>query len=128
MTVQNCRYCQEPIEGRKDKQFCSPYCKSAYHYQKQQAEDPLFKQIDKQLKTNRRLLKNFNKAGKSTIRKSTLLAEGFNPRYFTHYWRNDLGQLYLFCYDYGFMEKQETRAMKYVLVQWQPYMKSPGYF
>jgi hypothetical protein len=33
------------------------------------------------------------------------------------------GNLYLFCYGYGFMKQQENGKSKYVLVQWQPYMK-----
>jgi hypothetical protein len=31
--------------------------------------------------------------------------------------------VYLFCYEYGFMKQQENGKSKYVLVQWQPYMK-----
>jgi len=72
---------------------------------------------------NRRLLKAYNKAGKATVRKETLLSDGFNPKYFTHYWKNPKGNIYLFCYEYGFMEKKEERAVKYVLVKWQKYMK-----
>lgn len=119
-----CLECKEEIKGRSDKKFCSSYCKSAYHYRiKKGKEKSLFRQIDEQLKTNRRLLKNYNKAGKSIIRKDTLLAEGFNPRYFTHYWKAQNGNLYLFCYEYGFMEKKEKNAMKYVLVKWQKFME-----
>jgi len=72
---------------------------------------------------NRRLLKAYNKAGKATVRKETLLSDGFNPKYFTHYWKNPKGNIYLFCYEYGFMEKKEERAVKYVLVKWQKYME-----
>jgi hypothetical protein len=31
-------------------------------------QDSLYRQIDKQLKTNRRILKEYNKAGKAAIR------------------------------------------------------------
>ena len=87
-------------------------------------EDNLFKKIDKQLRLNRRLLKIFNKAGKSTVRKEELLKAGFNPKYFTHYWKNQKGDVYLFCYEYGFLEKNENNKSKYVLVQWQDYMET----
>lgn len=121
--MSECLHCHEAIEGRSDKKFCTPYCKSAYHYQKNKMKSQtLFVQIDHQLKLNRRLLKRYNKAGKTTVRKSLLLSEGFNPKYFTHYWKANNGSLYLFCYEYGFMEKREERALKYVLVQWQAYM------
>jgi hypothetical protein len=84
----------------------------------------LYGVIDKQLKLNRRLLNHYNKAGKAVIRKTELLKAGFNPKYFTHYWKNQKGDVYLFCYEYGFLEKKEGEKVKYVLVQWQEYMNS----
>jgi hypothetical protein len=48
---------------------------------------------------------------------------GFNPKYFTHYWKNKKGNVYLFCYEFGFLETQEQNKKKYVLVQWQDYME-----
>jgi len=93
MSIKKCPNCKEPIQGRSDKKFCSPYCKSAYHYQKnKEKEDDLYTKIDTQLKTNRRILKTFNKAGKATVRKDVLLKEGFVPKYFTHYCRNGVGK------------------------------------
>ncbi len=67
-------------------------------------------------------MKDFNKAGKATVRKEVLIGEGFNPKFFTHYWKNNKGDVYLFCYEYGFMKKTENNKEKYVLVQWQNYM------
>jgi len=118
-----CSYCEEPLEGRIDKLFCTPNCKSSYHYQKSlEKEASLYNKIDNQLKLNRRLLKKYNKAGKSTIRKEKLVSDGFNPKYFTHYWKNNKGDVYLFCYEFGFLELKEHGKPKYVLVQWQDYM------
>jgi len=121
--MSTCPHCYEIITGRSDKKFCSPYCKSAYHYQQNKAKDAsLFSVIDQQLRTNRRLLKSYNKAGKATVRKEIFLEKGFNPKYFTHYWKARNGNLYLFCYEYGFMEKKEPHGAKYVLIEWQTYM------
>lgn len=121
--MNNCLECGEDLKGRIDKVFCSSYCKSTYHYKKNRDDDQnLFKKIDDQLKLNRRLLKNFNKAGKAVIRKEDMLKENFNPKYFTHYWKNQKGDIYLFCYEFGFLEKKEKGKSKYVLVQWQEYM------
>ena len=123
MNKRLCLDCDKPIEGRVDKKFCSDYCKSSYHYDRnKQKEATLFKIIDNQLKLNRRILKVYNKAGKSVVRKKILLADGFNPKYFTHYWKAKNGNLYLFCYEYGFIESKEKHKTKYVLVQWQEYM------
>ena len=122
--MKKCPYCKTKIKGRADKVFCTPYCKSSYHYQESLNEDDdLFRSIDKQLRLNRRLLKNYNKAGKAVVRKEALTKEGFNPNYFTHYWKNKKGDVYLFCYEFGFLEKQEKGKLKYVLVQWQGYME-----
>lgn len=122
--MSKCQECGETITGRVDKKFCSIYCKSAYHNQiNKDKEDNLFKKIDKQLKLNRRILKEYNKAGKATVRKSTLISEGFNPKHFTHYWKNQKGDVYLFCYEFGFLELKEHGKLKYVLVQWQEYME-----
>ncbi|MDB4533490.1 hypothetical protein N9242_01360 [Vicingaceae bacterium] len=123
--MRKCPYCDEEVIGRVDKLFCTPYCKSTYHYkQTLNKDESRFKIIDKQLKLNRRLLKNYNKSGKAVIRKELLLKEGFNPKYFTNYWKNQKGGVYLFCYEFGFLEKQESGKSKYVLVKWQDYMNS----
>jgi len=120
-----CLNCEEVLEGRADKKYCNDYCKSNFNYErnKKRDENSLFKQIDLQLKLNRRLLRDFNRAGKSTVRKEKIEAAGFDPNYFTHFWKNSKGQVYLFCYEYGFLKLTENGRTKYVLVEWQPYMR-----
>lgn len=121
-----CLYCKEKIFGRSDKKYCSAHCKSALQYQNRKNEEAIYYTIDKKLKTNRKLLKAYNKSGMSTVRKEKLLAEGFDPKYFTHYWKNQKGQVYLFCYEYGFLNLKrypnERQMEKYLLVTWQEYM------
>lgn len=118
-----CMSCGKIIEGRSDKKFCDPYCKSSYHYQKSKENEPRFyNKVDNQLKLNRRILKNYNKSGKATVRAETILKLGFNPNFFTHYWKNKKGDAYLFVYEYGFLTKIEGGKKKYVLIHWQEYM------
>jgi len=115
-----CPNCNELIEGRIDKIFCNAYCKSNYHYELKKNRTPtIFQKIDKQLKLNRRLLSHFNQSGKSIIRKEKLLEAGFNPKFFTHYWKNRQGKVYLFCYDVGFLELKDNGKLKYVLIDYQ---------
>lgn len=119
----HCKECSEEIKGRSDKIFCSAYCKSAYHYKLgQDRADSFYKKVDRQLKLNRRILKQYNKAGLAYVSKNTILEDGFNPKVFTHYWKNQKGEVYLFCYEYGFLEKRANEKVKYVLVKWQDYM------
>ena len=118
-----CLTCNSELKGRTDKKFCNPQCKSAYHYEKTREENNFFFEVDQQLKKNRKLLKNFNKAGKATIRSQTLINQGFDPNFFTHYWKNAKGDVYLFVYEYGFLSRSENGKKKYILITWQPYMK-----
>ena len=118
-----CKFCKKTLEGRVDKLFCDPYCKSSYHYQKTKESEPRFyNKVDNQLKLNRRILKSFNKSGKATVRTETILKLGFNPNFFTHYWKNKKGDVYLFVYEYGFLKRKEQNKEKYILIHWQEYM------
>ncbi len=120
--MNSCPHCLTEIIGRSDKKYCSVYCKSAYQYKNRKTKEALYYKIDKQLKTNRKLLKSYNKSGVSKVLKTKLIEEGFNPHYFTHYWKNQQGDIYLFCYEYGFLDLKRTSKEKYLLITWQPYM------
>ena len=124
MAINVCLACNKKLEGRSDKKFCDLYCKSSFHYKKSLEEAPRFyNKVDNQLKLNRRILKSFNKAGKATVRASIILDLGFNPKFFTHYWKNTKGDVYLFVYEYGFLKRVEHNVEKYVLIKWQHFME-----
>ena len=120
----NCVSCGKEVTGRSDKIYCDSYCKSNYHYQKSKDKNhaTFFKKVDLQLKTNRKILKHLNVEGYATIRKNVLIEKGFDPKFFTHYWKNQKGDVYLFCYDFGFLSIEQNGVKKYLLVQWQSYM------
>lgn len=119
-----CLSCNNKVEGRVDKLFCSPYCKSSYHYIKNRNKKMTrFNLIDVQLKRNRSVLKHFHKTGKTTILKSELIDKGFNPNYFTNYWKNNNNEVYLFCYEYGFFSLDSFGKNKYLIIDWQDYME-----
>ena len=121
--MRTCPSCGNEVTGRSDKKFCSHYCKSSFHYVKnREDENNLFRKIDGQLKLNRRILKEYNKGGKAMVRTETLHDVGFDPKYFTSYWKSKSGGVYLFCYEYGFKQMEDNGKQKYLLVQWQDYM------
>jgi hypothetical protein len=123
MNLKKCLACDSKLQGRSDKMFCDAHCKSSYHYKKSLEETPKFyNRVDNQLRQNRRILKTFNKAGKATVRTSKLIELGFDPNFFTHYWKNTKGDVYLFVYEFGFLKREEHSIKKYVLIQWQNYM------
>lgn len=59
----------------------------------------------------------------TSLRKEVLLDEGFDPHFFTNYWKNGKGQVYLFCYEYGYLSLKQGDTDKYLLRTWQPYME-----
>lgn len=56
------------------------------------------------------------------MRSTILINEGFDSKFFTHYWKNKRGDIYLFVYEYRFLKRKEREIKKYVLIQWQNYM------
>ena len=119
----NCPICGAELKGRSDKLYCSTKCKSINQYENRQENEKFYLRVDRQLKINRKLLKRYNRSGFTTVRKSELIGEGFDPKYFTHYWKNTKGDVYLFCYDYGFLSLERNPKDKYLIVQWQAYME-----
>lgn len=105
-----CLYCQKPLEGRADKKYCDHYCKSALQYQRDsESPERFYNVVDNHLRLNRKILKQYNKAGKVTVRTKVLLDSGFNPKFFTHYWKTKNDDVYLFVYEYGFLKKKGGR-------------------
>jgi len=118
-----CPVCGTLLKGRSDKKFCSAKCKSINQYEERQEKEAFYLKVNKQLRINRKLLKRYNKSGFTTIRKSELIVLGFDPKFFTHYWKNKKGEVYLFVYEYGFLSTRIKEKEKYVLVTWQDYME-----
>ena len=120
--MSKCLECKKTLEGRSDKIFCSVYCKSAYHYKMNADKEPsTFTRISAQLKANRRILKKYNASGQSQIKKELLSKEGFDSNYFTNYWKAKNGNVYFFCFEFGFRDLKDG---KYMLVVWQDYMRT----
>jgi len=120
----DCLHCGKELTGRTDKKYCDLHCKSAHQYQKsRERPERFFDKVNNQLKLNRKILKEYNKGGKVTVRAEVLAKLGFDPIFFTHYWKNRKGDVYLFVYEYGFLSKNDNGKEKYVLVTWQDYMK-----
>lgn len=121
--MKKCPVCNADVKGRKDKIYCSETCKSSHQYENRTKNESFYLHVDRQLKINRKILKRYNHTGYTTLRKEVLLQQGFDPRFFTHYWKNQKGQVYLFCFDYGFLEIKREGNKKYLLVEWQAYME-----
>ena len=118
---QKCIACQKAFQGRIDKKYCSDDCRFTANNQKKRdsAETKLIAAINSTLRRNRSILKMLNPEGKTTIRKEYLVLQGFDFRYYTHQYHTRQGNIYNFCYEYGYLLLPEEKVL---LVNWQNYM------
>ena len=120
-----CLICGQAFKGRSDKKYCSDQCRSQSNNQKRKADaaELLMEEINRVLRQNRNILKTTSPWGKTTTQVGYLVQQGFDLRYFTHQYRTQKGNTYLFCYDYGYLLLPEEKLL---IVNWQPYMQLKG--
>jgi hypothetical protein len=106
--------CNEKLSGRIDKKFCSSYCRTQYHNNKNKLSADPVRKIDAILKRNRKILAELNPAKKTVVTKHSLMVKGFSFKYYTSEYLTDTGNIYNFCYDYGY---SYIGNQKYLLVR-----------
>mgnify|MGYP007017147467 CR=1 FL=1 len=74
-----CLNCGDSFVGRSGKKFCCDLCRNAYNNKIKNIIN-----INKILRKNRMILKQFNPEGKTTIRTEYLRKMGFDFKYHTH--------------------------------------------
>jgi hypothetical protein len=119
-----CLECGEKIVGRIDKKFCDAQCRNSYNNKIKRASEKNIIEINRILRMNRKILKQFNPEGKSTVRKEYLTKLGFNFNYHTHTFTTKHNNTYRFCYEYGYLEVED--GLKVLIVNQQPYMQNQG--
>ncbi|MBT8189300.1 MAG: hypothetical protein HKO89_08240 [Saprospiraceae bacterium] len=100
----HCPECGETVRGRTDKKFCSAYCRTSFHNKKNSDSINYMRNVNNLLRKNRRILLKHNPGGKTKIRKSQLLKNGFNFNYFTNQYVTMKGKTYRFCYEQGYLD------------------------
>ncbi|MEX6688997.1 hypothetical protein QTN47_15925 [Danxiaibacter flavus] len=100
-----CLACNKPLLGRTDKKFCNDYCRNAFNNQRKPANNSYIRSINNQLLKNRRILESLLPATEemSKASKDKLTQLGFVFKYSTHSYVNKKGNVYFFCYDYGYL-------------------------
>jgi hypothetical protein len=100
-----CLQCGKSLRGRSDKKFCGDYCRNNYNNQLKAHFNNHLRNINNVLGRNRRILEGLMppdvEIAKTT--KEKLLLHGFSFKYMTHTYINKKGNIYFFCYDYGYM-------------------------
>ncbi|MEQ8530573.1 MAG: hypothetical protein RIB86_01895 [Imperialibacter sp.] len=100
-----CLACGKPLQGRIDKKFCDDYCRNTYNNQTKSASNNLVRNINNALKKNRNLLEAIVPEGEvmAKVHRDKLTQGGFQFRYMTHNYTNRKGNIYYYCYDYGYL-------------------------
>ena len=114
--IKNCLACGKPLKGRVDKRFCDDYCRNSYNNQLKSAGNNLVRNINNALGKNRRILESLLPEGEETAKanKEKLQRLGFQFKYITHTYTNHKGNVYFFCYEYGYLPLENNR---YLLVK-----------
>ncbi|MFY7653357.1 MAG: hypothetical protein ACOVQE_11665 [Chitinophagaceae bacterium] len=105
-----CLFCQKVIRGRADKKFCDDACRNSYNNQLKSPDNNYIRNINHVLIKNRRILEQFFTDKEEIVKttKDKLLEQGFNFKYFTHQYANKKGNIYQFCYDFGYLSLENN--------------------
>ncbi|MDI1322979.1 MAG: DUF2116 family Zn-ribbon domain-containing protein [Algoriphagus sp.] len=103
--IKTCLNCGKPIVGRVDKKFCDDQCRNTFNNQQSAASNNLIRNINHALKKNRNILEALIPEGDELTKttRDRLLRAGFQFKYFTHLYQNKKGNLYHYCYDFGYL-------------------------
>jgi hypothetical protein len=99
-----CLSCGKNLMGRADKKFCNDYCRNAYNNSLKSANSPVVRNVNNALLKNRKILETtLGEEGMVKTTKAKLLEKGFQFKFLTHSYKNQKGQTYFFCYEYGYL-------------------------
>ncbi len=103
-TAKKCLACQKALQGRTDKKFCNDYCRNAYNNNLKSNNSPIIRNINNALLKNRRILESILADEEmAKANKEKLLQKGFSFKYSTHLYTNKKGNVYFFCYEFGYL-------------------------
>ena len=103
-TKRECLACGKVLHGRADKKFCNDYCRNAYNNNLKSGNSPIVRNINNALLKNRRILETvLGSEEMQKITKDKLLQQSFQFTFLTHTYTNKKGDIYTFCYEYGYL-------------------------
>ncbi|MDQ6610645.1 MAG: hypothetical protein M3Y85_12580 [Bacteroidota bacterium] len=99
-----CLACGKVVHGRIDKKFCNDYCRNAFNNNLKSVNTTIVRNINNALLKNRRILEAIlGEEEMQKVTKDKLLHLGFQTKYITHTYTNKKGNVYFFCYEYGYL-------------------------
>jgi predicted nucleic acid-binding Zn ribbon protein len=105
-----CQECGTPLKGRRDQKFCADYCRNQFNNRIYAQKWAIQRQINRILLNNQRILAQllFNEKKRNVLERE-LYNRGFNFEFHTHRKMTKKGQVYIFCYDYGYLRLNEQQ-------------------
>jgi hypothetical protein len=100
-----CLECSKPLKGRTDKKFCDDFCRNSYNNKLNSDSNGYVRNVNNILRRNRRILEEVLPVSEemAKITKQKIIEKGFQFKYFTHTYTNKKGNVYYFCYEYGYL-------------------------
>ena len=110
MNKKICLECEEEFVGRSDKKFCSDSCRNSYNNKLNSDENNIVRNTNNILRKNRRILKEIVPDGTAKkISRSILMSKGFDLNFHTEFLKTSAGNVYFFCYEYGYLQIEENK-------------------
>lgn len=109
-----CANCGEPLSnrGRSDRRFCGEGCKNEYYNNIKKKVQDETKPVVHALKQNRRILMELLGDLKTkSLTEKKLLEKGFQFKYHTHHFITHNGDTYTYCFDYGYLKREDEKYM-----------------
>jgi hypothetical protein len=103
--TKTCLSCGKQVQGRADKKFCDDFCRNNYNNLIKADANNFVRNVINSLKKNRRILESLIPEGEEMTRcqQEKLNRAGFDMRYHTHSYTNKKGDMYQFCFEYGYL-------------------------
>jgi predicted nucleic acid-binding Zn ribbon protein len=113
--IKKCLFCTKPLRGRADKKFCDDACRNSHNNQQKAKSNysNYVRNINNTLFKNRRILEQILPANEEITRASQekLVQKGYVFKYHTHTYTNHKGNIYYYCFDYGYLPLQNNRYL-----------------
>lgn len=111
-----CPVCGDAIIGRIDKKFCSDQCRNTFNNERYSSNNAHVMTINRQLKKNYSILKSLNNTGKTKVKRSKLLHQGFDFELITGIYETQKGNTYRLVYDQGYLPLDDDFVL---LIHWE---------
>ncbi len=104
-TAKECLECNKPLRGRIDKKFCGDFCRNAYNNKINSDTNSFVRNLTNILRRNRRILEEALPESEEMVKttRSKLTTKGFQFKYLTHFYTNKKGNVYYFCFEFGYL-------------------------